>query len=402
MDTQTLEFSRMVNASPAEVYRAFTNSTSLREWFCDVATVNPAPGGRFYAAWNSGFYASGEYTHLTPDEKVAFTWQGRKEPGPTSVQVTIRPQEGKTLVELAHLGLGAGAEWSQMVAEATKGWQGSLKNLASVLETGLDQRFVRRPMLGIGVSDFNAEIASQFNIPVSEGVRIDSTVENMGARAAGLQKHDVIVSLAGHPVSDFASLSAAVQDYHADDTVEVVFYRGAEKKSVDMLLSRRPLPDTPTTAQALADFQRKRNAEIQVDLDEFFTGVSDAEASYKPGLEDWSINEVLAHLIQGEHYWQFWMVELMDGFEAHREGWAGNNQAHISATASVYTSLQDILQGYQHARDETIALLARLPDEFVARKSSFWRLAFSVVSDPYHHHVHMEQMQAALAAARSQ
>ncbi|UCH59570.1 MAG: SRPBCC domain-containing protein [Anaerolineales bacterium] len=402
MTTQSLNFSRTIDASPAEVYRAFTNSTSLREWFSDVATVDPKPRGRFYAAWNSGFYACGEYTELTPNEKAVFTWQGRHEPGQTSVEVTIRAQDGTCIVELVHAGLGSGAEWSQMVAEATKGWQGALKNLASVLETGQDLRFMRRPMLVIGVSDFNAEIASQFNIPVPEGVRLDTTLESMGAHAAGLRKHDVIISLAGHPVSDFASLDAAVQNYHADDTVEVVFYRGPEKKSVDMVLSRRPLPDIPTTAQALADFQRKRDADIQSDLDEFFTGVSDAEASYKPDPDDWSIKEVLAHLIQGEHYWQFWMVELMGGCEAHHDGWGGNNPTQVAATASIYPTLQDMLVAFQRARDETIALLARLPENFVAQKGSFWRLAFSVADDPFHHRVHMDQMKAALAAARSQ
>ena len=31
---------------PAEVFRAFSNATVLREWLCDVATVNPREGGR--------------------------------------------------------------------------------------------------------------------------------------------------------------------------------------------------------------------------------------------------------------------------------------------------------------------------------------------------------------------
>ncbi|HSF81100.1 MAG TPA: SRPBCC domain-containing protein [Anaerolineales bacterium] len=399
MNPQTLNFSRRINASPAEIYRAFTNSTSLREWFCDVATVDPKVGGRFYAAWNSGFYASGEYTELIPDKKVVFTWYGRNEPGGTRVEVSLRPEDGKTEVELAHAGLGTTEEWSQMVAEASKGWQSGLENLESVLETGQDLRFVRRPMLGIGVSDFNAEIASQFNIPVNEGVRIDTTLESMGARAAGLQKHDVIVSLGGHPVTDFSSLGAAVQNFKADDTVQVVFYRGPEKKSVDMVLSRRPLPEIPATAQALADFQRKRSADIQSELESFFAGVSEAEASFKPGPDDWSVKEVLAHLIQGERYWQFWMVEMISGYEAHHDGWPGNLNAQVEAAASV-CSLKDMLADYQHTRDETVALIARFPEEFVARKGSFWRVAYYVAEDPFHHRLHMDQMKAALAAAR--
>ena len=402
MDTQTLNFTRTINASLAEVYRAFTNSTTMREWFCDVATLDPKPGGRFYAAWNAGFFASGEYTALVPDEKVAFTWQGRNEPGRTSIEVTFRPQDGKTVVELAHAGLGASAEWSQMVAEATKGWQSDLENLESVLETGQDLRFVRRPMLGIGLSDFNAEIAAQLDVPVSEGMRIDSTLENMGARAAGLQNNDVIVSIAGRPVTDYPSLVAALQGHRADETVQVVFYRGPEKQTVNMLLSRRPLPDIPATAEALADFVLKRSAEIQSDLEGFFTGVSEAEASIKPAPQEWSIKDVLAHLIHGERYGQVWMVELIDSNEAHHDGWGGNLHAQVEATASVYPTIQEMLADYGRLREETIALIARLPQDFVARKGSYWRLAYNLVDDPFHHRLHLDQMRLALAAARSQ
>ena len=40
-----------VNASVKFAYRAFTSSTSLREWLCDIATVEPHPRGRMYLWW---------------------------------------------------------------------------------------------------------------------------------------------------------------------------------------------------------------------------------------------------------------------------------------------------------------------------------------------------------------
>jgi S1-C subfamily serine protease len=64
-------------------------------------------------------------------------------------------------------------------------------------------------MLGIMLSDFNAEIAKSMGLPVSSGVRIDGTVPGMGAEAAGLQSGDVIVGMAGYPVGDFSSLTHA-------------------------------------------------------------------------------------------------------------------------------------------------------------------------------------------------
>ena len=75
--TQTLKFKRTLGVSPAAVYRALTNATALREWFCDAALVEPHKGGRLYLGWNQGYYATGEFTKLDPDRKVAFTWLGR-------------------------------------------------------------------------------------------------------------------------------------------------------------------------------------------------------------------------------------------------------------------------------------------------------------------------------------
>jgi hypothetical protein len=46
----------------------------------------------------------------------------------------------------------------------------SLDNLVSVLETGEDLRFTLRPMIGIGASDFDEEIARQIGVPGNMGI----------------------------------------------------------------------------------------------------------------------------------------------------------------------------------------------------------------------------------------
>jgi uncharacterized protein YndB with AHSA1/START domain len=94
MSTQRpkLIFNQYISAPPALVFRAFTNASSLREWLCDVATVEPRPGGRIYLNWAANYYASGEYTQIEPERLVAFTWQGRGESKPTQVLVTVGPR----------------------------------------------------------------------------------------------------------------------------------------------------------------------------------------------------------------------------------------------------------------------------------------------------------------------
>lgn len=398
--TQTFKFEKLVKARPQIVFEAFTNATSLREWFCDVATVDPKPGGRIYLAWNSGYYAAGEYTDIQKNERVVFTWDGRGEPAATRVEVQLKSQGTATQIHLEHQEVGTGQEWDSTIAEIKKGWASSLDNLVSVLETGEDQRFVQRPMLGITISDFNAEIANQLNAPVINGIRIDNTIEGLGARDAGLQSNDVIISMDGQVTTDFASLGSVLQRHRAGDKVEVVFYRGAEKKSVLMELSRRPMPEIPPSLPELAEFYRKRQSEIHQELDEFFRNVTEEEASFQPGLDEWSVKEVLAHLIQGERYWQVWMTELLGRYEAHHDEWPGNLQAPIDATVAAYPTLNDLRQEYKRSGQETAALIASMPAEFQQHKGSYWRMAYNLVEDPYHHRNHLAQMSAAIDAAR--
>ena len=400
MNTQTLSFSHMVKAPPAAVYRAFTNATALREWLCQIATVVPRAGGRLYLWWNTGYYTSGEFITAEPQEKIVFTWHGRGEPGPTKVQVSFTPEDGGTQVAIQHMDIGTSEEWSKIGLEIEKGWKKGLENLVSVLETGEDLRFVLRPMLGIFFGEYNADKAKELGVPVSEGIRLEGVVEGMGAQAAGMQKDDVVVSMAGVPTPDYFGLENALQHHRAGDQIEVVFYRGREKKTLTMELSRRPIPEIPSSAKGLADALRKRYAELEAELDKFFTGVTEEEASFKPAPDEWSLKENLAHLIQGERGTQSYITELVTGHERYADDFGDNVHAYVEATVATYPTLKSLIQELKRSDAETVEFIARLPAEFVARKGSYWRTAFNLLDSPFHFHEHIAQMTAALDAAR--
>ena len=281
--SQDFTHSQTFAAPPAQLYRAFTNSTFLREWLSDVATTAPRPGGYLFLAWNDGYYASGQFTSLAENEQVAFSWQGSNMPAPTQVNVRLNPAGEGTLLHLTHSALGEGDAWAGIAAQVQKGWQQSLENLASVLTTGEDLRFTRRPMLGIIIGEFNPETAARLGVPVSEGTRLDSVVEGMGAAAAGLQSDDVIVAVDGLPTTDFPSLTNALQAHRAGDTVEVAFYRGPDRLTTAMTLSGRPLPAIPATAGELASIAHHRYDAEEADLATLLADVSETEASTRPG-----------------------------------------------------------------------------------------------------------------------
>ena len=46
MAEKILKFETYIPARPEQVFYAFTNASALREWLCDLATVDPRPGGR--------------------------------------------------------------------------------------------------------------------------------------------------------------------------------------------------------------------------------------------------------------------------------------------------------------------------------------------------------------------
>jgi uncharacterized protein YndB with AHSA1/START domain len=400
MDTRTVSLSQTVKAPPEEVYRNFTNATALREWLCDAALALPHPGGRIYLSWNHGYYAAGEYTLTQPGEKVTFTWQGRGEPAPTQVQVDLAAEDSGTRVNLEHSGIGVGSLWDQAYQEIKDGWQAGLENLASILESGEDLRFVRRPMLGVLVDSFDAKIAEEMGLPVTEGIRLGGTLEGMGAQAAGLQKDDVVVSMGDLAITDYNSLTLALQKHHAGDEAEVVFYRGPEKKAIPLRFSKRPIPEIPDTAEGLAEAVRQINAEVEARLDQFLEGVTEADAAFKPSPDEWSIKENLAHLLQGERYNHFYIAELVFGQERFSDDFGDNLHAQVAATVDAYPTLQDLRQELRRNGEETVGMLARLTKEFSGKKASYWRLAYNMLQPQYHLDGHIDQMRAALEAAR--
>lgn len=401
MAEKILKFETYIPASPAQVYYAFTNATALREWLCDLATVDPRPGGRVYLYWNSGYYSSGEYTALETGKSIALIWNGRGDPGRSQVSVTAELQESGTRLTLLHCLPDETGEWENVVTEVNKGWVDSLENLASVLETGKDLRYINRPMLGIMLGDFNAEVAQKLGIPVSQGLRIDGVAEGMGAQAAGLQSNDVIVRIDGQEMNNFFSVPSIMVDKRAGDHVKVEFFRGPELKIVLMELSRRPLPEIPPTPEALAQAVDVLNTRCIALLEETFAGVSDSEAGFHPAAGEWSAKEILAHLIHGERFTQFDIVDRLTGFERWADDWGGNPDPQVQATVAAYPSLAGLMEELKQAYKETVALLARLPQSFVERRGSYWQVAYSNIQDNTHLDGHIEQIKAAINAARA-
>jgi len=389
----------LVHAPAKLAYRAFTNSTSLREWLCDVATAEPHINGRIYLWWRGDFYSSGHYLELDENKCVRFRWFGNRDSAPTEVTVSVSEKEGGTLIHLDHE-IPDDPAWAQTAESLRENWADTLRNLKSVLETGVDLRIAERPMLGIMPGDFTEEQAQALNVPVRDGLRLDGVVDGMGAQRSGLQKDDVLVEMAGHPIhNDANSLPIAIAGKKGGDHIDVVIYRGPEKKTISLELSKRPMPEVSFDPKELAQRARKLYEEGLAEVEQYFEGVTDDRAMATPEPGEWSALEVVAHLIHGERFNQIFLTGLIDGYEPVTDGFGTNIDAQVAATVKANPSVALMLSALRRTVEETLAYTALIPNEFVANKGSYYRFGFALLQPNFHLTGHTQQIKNAIAAA---
>jgi hypothetical protein len=93
---------------------------------------------------------------------------------------------------------------------------------------------------------------------------------------------------------------------------------------------------------------------------------------------------------------------LVAGEERPFVNFTGNSQLRTRATAEAYSSLAAMFEALQILEAETVNMLAALPDDFIAGKRSYWRLAFGLLQPNTHTREHLRQIEAAVAVARQQ
>ncbi|HMA36892.1 MAG TPA: SRPBCC domain-containing protein [Chloroflexia bacterium] len=396
---QTLILERILPAAPAEIFRNFTKAQALRQWSCDAAEVDARPGGRVYLWWNVGYYASGIFTEVVPGARLAFSWQGRGEPGETVVQVACAAHPAGTAVTITHGGLGNDAAWTAAAQQIRRGWETALENLQGLLETGVDQRIARRPMFGLsGGDELTAELAAQLGVPVTAGIRIAGLLAEMGAAQAGLQKDDVVVSVGGHALTTWPSFAAAMQAHRAGDQVSVIFYRGPERHTVAITLSRRPQQEVPATAGALAVQARAIYATLDQELAACFAGVPEEAAGRRPAPEEWSAKEVVAHLIACERDMQYMLSEDIEDADVE-QAFRANAWPRVQGLVAAYPRSRLLLEELSRNEAATVAMIELLPVAVAARKDVLHRLGIWAAGDALEHaREHCAEIRRALLA----
>ncbi len=395
-----LRFSTTVPGKPEDVYYAFTTPQGWRDWLVEAALFRTPAGKSYHLSWDNGWFASGEVKSLDKPHRVELSWYGKGDPGETQVSIALEPDPKGPRVEITHSGFGEGAAWDAARQRVSHGWEVGLDNLESIFDTGADLRLTQRPMLGIMGSDFNERIAAEIGVPVTEGARIQTAIEGMGPALAGMQSGDVIVEMDGAPMRDWSDLGTVLREHKAGDEIGVGFYRGQTKHEVTMVLSKRPIPETPLDPVAFAHRYREVSQEVIEALRAAMEGVTEAEADYAPKGE-WSVKQIIAHLIMGEEGQHLFIRNLLqDGEPQYPDGGENRNEAVI-ALVRVTPTVAALTDRLAFAQEETITLL----EESTAlrnRKGVMWRLgSYNLHYPGDHEREHIAQMKRTLEVARA-
>jgi uncharacterized protein YndB with AHSA1/START domain len=389
-ERQAVSVARTFQAPVAEVYDAFTKRDSIRDWLSDGGEVRAAVGGHILLTWQGGAHVTGAYTALDKNERAAFSWRGLDDTQETQVEARLREADGATHLELTHTGFAPDANLDAI----KQTWETRLDTLQTALEKGEDTRITERVIIGIYPDDFNADIAAKLGVPATEGTRVANVIPGYSAEAAGLQADDVVVEMNGKAVTDTTPIGTLVQGKKPGDSVEVAFYRGAEKHKVTVKLKGYPVPEAVADFVTLADRAADMYATLDAELAGLFQAHSEADAARKPAPKEWSANEVLAHLIMGERWMHNWLGTLMNAPEA--DGWSANHDARIAGVTAVHPTNADLLAELRRGHAETVAIVRNVPAE--TSKNILWWMNFQLDGMATHARQHMKQIQAALKA----
>jgi serine protease Do len=99
-----------------------------------------------------------------------------------------------------------------------------------------------RAYLGVTFQTVTPTLVSRYNLTVSKGVLLTLVQNGTPASRAGLRVQDIVTVFGGQHVTTAEQLRQAIQSKRPGDTVEVVYYRGAQQSTTSVTLGENPNP----------------------------------------------------------------------------------------------------------------------------------------------------------------
>ncbi len=196
--------------------------------------------------------------------------------------------------------------------------------VGKVVEDIMEFGVVQRGYLGVIIRNVDGELARQENLDVTEGVFIDSVLENSAADKAGIRVGDVITSIDGTETDRSAQLQELVARHRPGEEVEIGLIRkGRTMETSATLQSREGTTETVTRERgkvlgrlgaAFEDITNRTARELGIDggvrVTELHAGVLSQQTDMREGFIITRVNNQPVDSV----------VELVSMLEDHRGG----------------------------------------------------------------------------------
>ena len=104
----------------------------------------------------------------------------------------------------------------------------------------ITQGQIIRPWIGIYGGTITKKLAAEYRLQESYGVFISKVIKSAPAWEAGLQKDDIIISLAGKKVTSMKKLKEMLKKYNVGDKIIIKVRRNEKIKTIKLRLEKRP------------------------------------------------------------------------------------------------------------------------------------------------------------------
>jgi uncharacterized protein YndB with AHSA1/START domain len=135
--TGAIEITQRIEAPPEIVFAYLTDSARFTQWMGVGAELDARPGGRYRIDVDGVHIASGEYREVEPPHRLLMSWgwdgHPTVPPGSTTVEITLTPEGGATVLRLRHVGLPSDDE-RRSHADGWKQYMGQLREAAAGTE----------------------------------------------------------------------------------------------------------------------------------------------------------------------------------------------------------------------------------------------------------------------------
>ncbi|MBA7635360.1 Serine protease Do-like HtrA [subsurface metagenome] len=149
---------------------------------------------------------------------------------------------GGPLVNLSGEVIGITSAKIATIGVEGMGYAISTETAMPIIQQLVNNGYVTRPWLGVGLYTVNQIAISQYKLAVDKGVLVLQVVPGSPSDEAGLIEGDVIISFAGKEINNVGELTRAIHVTQIGERVTVTFWRGDTRQTTEIIPAESPPP----------------------------------------------------------------------------------------------------------------------------------------------------------------